>query len=431
MVTHASEDNASTPTTTSSACKGATIDLILLNLLHNVQEDDDKASYLVSLVRTSVLTSPVTAAPCPTDEHPPPSSSSSSSSSRELQQFPTRPNLHQATTEHREQEIERIQRQVLRYLQPKDKYAAFVSLLLKSQAYYNVLSTTSQGKEKEMTEPIANVQREVVDLPRTKHNQPYIPVLLRSDFGSISEKDVSSYFPFSVSHQHPFIGIAQLTHKISQQPLTTDNASTGYDIWTPRHVGMDLVVFDEYNSKLYSSQDEFLDVFQDSFAPSEWERIQQMKGQRDRLQEFYIRWSMKEAYTKALGMGMGVVFSSFAIALELDKNNYDCKSYDGTSGLLPSLRNVGSSGNVLHQRGLIEYKTKKEGECDYSKTEAWHFSFLPIYDDLSDPHGNSMEASVCVCAGPIPFSTNDDESIRVDLNIKWTDLNALIKFHQP
>ena len=37
----------------------------------------------------------------------------------------------------------------------------------------------------------------------------------------------------------------------------------------------------------------------------------------DILHEFYIQWSIKEAYTKALGFGMNIDFQSFETEIDL------------------------------------------------------------------------------------------------------------------
>jgi phosphopantetheinyl transferase len=39
------------------------------------------------------------------------------------------------------------------------------------------------------------------------------------------------------------------------------------------------------------------------------------RSDESKLQEFYLRWAIKEAYTKALGLGMNVEFQSFEMRL--------------------------------------------------------------------------------------------------------------------
>jgi phosphopantetheine--protein transferase-like protein len=334
--------------------------LTLLDLAGSVGADDGKAKNLVRLVEDDVLREAIPTRKFLTAEIP--------------------------TWE----EIQFIQRQVLRFLQPKDKYAAFASALLKSKAFHHSIqkaTPTSTGFN----------GRKVVDLPRTEHKKPYIPVSkkIRSelDYGG-NEEDM---YPISISHQHPFVGIAQL------------DMDTNCGMEAPILVGMDIVVFDDYNRQCYSNQEEFLDVFRDSFTDREWSLIQaQSVG---RLQEFYIRWSMKEAYTKALGVGMGLDFSSFDLLLPGDIDN------EGeSSGVFASINTAGKQ--LYRQRGTYEnLKNEKDVGC-------WDFAFLPLYEpsSLETPRG-----CACICAGPLPPRCR---SQHLDVCVDWTDLSSLVDWHR-
>ena len=160
----------------------------------------------------------------------------------------------------------RLKHSLSSYVRIQDKYLHLTSLLLKSQAFHLAMATKND--------------RPIIDLPKSRKGKPYIP-------GNDS-------FQFSVSHQYPFAGIAQ---------CRTNNKT---------RVGFDIVVFEKLNTILYKSPEEFVEVFQSNFAASEWNAIQ---AATHVIQEFYLRWAIKEAYTKAVGDGMSFEFSSFETKL--------------------------------------------------------------------------------------------------------------------
>lgn len=343
------------------ASESHSVTLTLLDISKQVADDAD-ATRIVRLVQDEVL-----AAPCHAQSflHNKNNESTTSSSSSE-------------------DDIAFIQKQVVRFLQTKDKYTALGSTLLKSQAFHVAYKTTPPN-------------RTVVELPRTEHKKPYIPITMSADcdpsiaYSSIKgEEEEHDVFPVSVSHQFPYVGAVR---------LDTSNDCTSQ----PRpHLGMDLVTFDDYNRKLYKSRDDFLNVFQGSFTEREWSVIQSETEWR--LQDFYIRWAMKEAYTKALGLGMGIEFDSFD--LRLSSND---------SGLWQAIsanpQGIYFCGSVTHLGGE-------------TPPQLWDFFFLPIYEN------ELPKGCVCICIGPLPSPL--DPSSRFRTQVQWTDLDGLIKWHfQP
>ncbi|OEU06816.1 hypothetical protein FRACYDRAFT_253111 [Fragilariopsis cylindrus CCMP1102] len=317
--------------------------------------------------------------------------------------------------------VDIVQKKILRFIQTQDKYTSFVSLLLK-----------------------------IIDLPRTKYKKPYIP--LPNDYWSSSSSSSSrmydnsdestvkvicaannnnnneeeenesnsriqeeDIFSFSISHQFPFVGMAQIAmhhhdsdhdhdhddQKKLMTPLAPPPAATA------RIVGLDIVTFDDAIIKrLYSnSLDEFLNVFRDSFTKNEWNigiqdpTLLSNNNNNNRLKEFYIRWSMKEAYTKAIGIGMGLEFKSFEICLQEDKEIIDDNDND--------------NGN---------------NQNNTSMKSVWN---------------RIVEGCACVCVGS-PFqgkkyntasssvgdnnNTNDKEW-RNCINVSWTELDKLLGHH--
>ena len=284
-------------------------------------------------------------------------------------------------------ETKQIQQQVLRYIQPKDRYAALTSTLLKSLAFYRFMDCQGGGppKEQQYLE-----RREVVSLPRTQYKKPYIPVPNERATMKFAEEDL---WPISLSHQHPFVGIARFP----------DHVNKGRE--HPLLVGLDIVVFEGYNPRLYADEDEFLDVFRDYFTPREWRDIQ--AHHESRLEEFYIRWSMKEAYTKALGVGLGLDYSTLDIVLQRDRNDI------GHTGVFASLQ----ENMICAEWGVVEDLSagQKSGEC-------WGFSFLPLNDE-------SIRGCACVCVGPLRQNVSATLS-PFELHVNWTTLQSLVDWHQ-
>ena len=198
---------------------------------------------------------------------------------------------------------------IMRFVRVQDRFIAFNSVLLKSYFYHAVIRKQEMDLKEQETHFYP-----IVSLPRTKAGKPFIP-------------HQSPGFGFNVSHQFPFVGMAY-------------NLQNSDDCI----LGLDIVTFENMNKALYTTVTDFLDVYKSSFTKWEWDCIQNRRddskesntlmnccardtkmsrSDNSKLWEFYLRWSMKEAYTKALGKGMGIDFSSFRIQLsEIDSSNH-------------------------------------------------------------------------------------------------------------
>lgn len=351
---------------------GMKVTLSLLNVLEEVNADDSKASKLQELVLTRL---------------------DDLSEARPADKFLSGDLPTNDDTRY-------IQNQIFRYLQTKDKYAALASMLLKSQAFHKRITTTSDNVQQ---------NRIVVDLPRTEHKKPYIPIpqpLL------LLQLEQARSFSISVSHQHPFVGIAELHDN------TNDYHSQSHSQSQSTLVGMDIVVYDEYNQRLYSNEDEFLEVFQDYFTDREWSLIQSQSPHR--LEEFYIRWAMKEAYTKALGVGLGANFASMDLLLQRD---VEYETSDG--GIFTSMSKHGNK--VYLQCGTVEYLKEKN-----KVKEDWDFAFLPLFGDPPSTTGTSTGTALpvgcaCICVGPL---VSPSLKASLDVRVDWTNLASLIAWHR-
>jgi phosphopantetheinyl transferase len=270
-----------------------------------------------------------------------------------------------------------VRKEILRFVKPRDRYLALGSLLLKSQVFHDTYAHLDRSL--------------IVNVPRTEHKKPYIPVATR--LGHIEECDV---YPFSISHQFPFVASARL--------LTETSDSTKRE--HPIQVGVDIVIYENHNPQLYDSVLEFVDAFRSSFSDAEWGDLQFCReNEHNLLRELYLRWATKEAYTKALGVGLGFNFASFDIRL----------------GPLP----YGSLWNTIVE---AQNETIRFEGCVFTfekirpSMETWLFSFHP----LSQSHG-SYETQGCGCVAVGPLRKSDSINIESD----WTTLPQLIQQHMP
>lgn len=300
-----------------------------------------------------------------------------------------------------------LEKEVTKFVKTTDRHLALASFLLKSQAFHETYEKcTLQSKE----------LKPIIVLPRTRHKKPFIPA--RTISATYREENV---YPLSISHQYPFAGAARLASANQIQPSGT--SLTGFDI----------VVFDAVNPKLYDSVHDFVNVFRDSFAPSEWESLNDPRFVNDaqcQLHELYLRWAIKEAYTKALGVGMGFDFASFETVLDNKSSQKDptwsiwkwisssptdqkCHKVVGT------IRQVSSSLQTSQQSGQ-------------PKQEKWVFYFMPLFEKGARPiHEECMKGCGCLCIGPLSVNANGDLiPYALEVRTQWTSISELLKWHK-
>lgn len=290
---------------------------------------------------------------------------------------------------------------VLKFLKLSDQYLAFTSILFKSQAFYLSLAPLLIHDDDEdhssYYQPLP-----IIELPRTEHGKPFIPPPCDH-----THKDAHACYPLSISHQFPFAGMARLvaSEKVNQQPRVQ-----------PVLVGLDIVVFEDYNPRLYDSTLEFVNVFQDSFSEWEWENgILKFEsyGPKVLLQELYLRWSMKEAYTKAMGLGMSAEFSSFETHL------HDTESeHQGLSALIEH-----AEEGIYLTASIVKTKSQ-EG----SSLGDWDFFFRPLYV-LSDDEPKPPLACACVCVGPKSSLHASAQSASTIIKTRKMHFEDLLRWH--
>lgn len=365
--------------------------------------------------------------------------------------------------ENDQQARDAIYKSIMRYRKESDRWTALASVLLKSMAFHRsarlskcvaderddqwVLDLLLKGfnSEKKLeTFPLVN-------LPRTKYNRPYIPRLTTPERqGSINKskaddtegENENQFEQINVSHQYPHIAIVQ---------------SMGSRL----KLGMDIVVFQFHKNEFTPTTNDFLQSFQASFSSWEWERIQYCSGgglfrsrvQRTneaKLREFFLRWAMKEAYTKALGLGMNVEFSSFETRLfGID----DISGKDESIwNAITSTPNGTSESNVSKEFStesleqnftLPQYPVCGRVHHFISKTDShpaisvdldnmWEFIFVPI----ATRHEYSRHgACCCICREVSPqngikLPIDLEEVGRSSVAIECVDLLDMINWHK-
>lgn len=261
---------------------------------------------------------------------------------------------------------------VQKFVKVQDRFLSLVSFLLKSRAFHQTHGNSGSSR------------LPIVNLPRTKHRKPFIPPRIPSNVVMPDE----NVFPLSVSHQYPFAGCARLL----SPPQGTRVL-----------VGLDIVVFDEYNRRLYQSVLEFCRVFRGSFAATEMARIEHAGDDGAILRELYLRWAIKEAYTKALGVGLGFEFQSFETRLEVD-----------------SLWHAIASGERIQLVGGV---VQMVASSQRARNERWVFEFIPLFLDDTDRTAESMAGCACVGIGPVAHAAASH------LTIDWVDVQGLVEWH--
>lgn len=380
-----------------------------------------------------------------------------------------------------------LSRQILRYVKNRDRWLALASCLLKSQVYHRIVGFApladdddDNGKQQPQEDgavttspppPPARRRALVVELPRSPYNKPFIPLPVRR-----REREEQQYYEaFSVSHQWPFAGVAFLDDNDDQMMISSPQQQ--------QQVGLDIVVFDPPNDRLYTSVMEFVEVFQSQFTTSEWQEIVAVGRRRygqvndNMLREFYLRWAVKEAYTKALGKGMHVNFAEFEFRFthrppssssssaeaECDDNNYglneESRLEDGLWRWLCSQQSAAiiDAGFCLPLTGtLIDPAVvgivDDDGGGSRSITNyksQWQFFFLPLhadddndddrspYDDDDDLHRSLNKKTRraagcgCVCVGPLASRRLEDgrHSNGIDIQTEYTSVAGLMEWH--
>ncbi|CAH0481660.1 unnamed protein product [Peronospora belbahrii] len=152
--------------------------------------------------------------------------------------------------------------QVMRYMFTKDQNLALASRLLQRQLIHELF----------------HVQYDAIEIKRTPENKPY--------WRRPNALLASPQWNYNVSHHGTIVAIVSNSRTL---------------------VGVDVVrLTDRPHDK--TSAAEFFRAFAGHFNPSEWDYIRGVASVEDedsQYTRFYQLWSLKEAYIKAVGVGMG------------------------------------------------------------------------------------------------------------------------------
>ncbi|KAL9182534.1 hypothetical protein ACHAXT_013186 [Thalassiosira profunda] len=346
----------------------------------------------------------------------------------------------------------KVEKSILRFRRDQDRWTSLTSLLLKSLAFYRSLDPghgilLADNETDGNQHPLANKldvtsgRLAIVDLPRTEHHRPFLPKRNKGGYRfplSNKKETENCHAAMNVTHQYPWVCMAQ------QQLDPTA---------TVTKLGVDVVVFSANLNEYSPTVDDFLKCFKSSCTPWEWERIHQYKpskscapGDRSegsKLQEFYLRWSMKEAYTKAMGLGMHINFDEFETSLSGIDFGADADVGEDTeegiwSAIAREGRDLDKTPEVNLQRqfsAMGKVKKKKAGDWEY-----WEFIFVPLREE-TDGGGNveanrvsardsGYDACACICRGPLGQEEALGEDTRwIPARIERLTLVDLIRIH--
>lgn len=250
---------------------------------------------------------------------------------------------------------ENVSRDIFKYLKLQDQWICFGSTLLKSLLFHETRMAEADSHFRNTFLPITS-------LPRSKHGKPFLPTTNRQ-------------VKFNVSHQYPFIGIAMF------DPKKYDGIE----------IGLDIVNFEDYQ-KQSISEDEYLSYYKDMFTPFEWHQILGDSGcnyggaHKYKMLNFYTRWAVKEAISKAKGLGLSMDFSTFQITIEGFDDDTTTHSKENPS--------IGDLIYTPNQKSVLG-KLEKLGE----PVEYWLLSFTSV-SSAATPY----DVLGCACISVGPFS---------------------------
>ena len=285
-----------------------------------------------------------------------------------------------------------------RFVRDIDKIAKVCSILLKSRAYHQYNSS----KNSQFSDS-ASSTRSITNLPITKFGKPYIP-----DAGENI---------FNISHQHPFVGKVQIL-------------GDGKDNFSDVHIGLDLVV-DEENKR-----ETLLKYLRSSFTNWEWEQVSSLNTEKEQCREILLRWSMKEAYSKALGLGLQIDFSLLEIILEgiedyIHDEIYGEKRKSSRWDQVVQKNQQGSTVRACVK--LYRKSSQTSGRKEIEKKEFWNFSFFdPVHlcTTNSQEDIDSIPSScACVCIGPV-MTPSKIKNFDVPIEVETLSFSDLLQWHK-
>ena len=344
-----------------------------------------------------------------------------------------------------------VEKSILRYIRDTDRWIALTSLLLKSLAWYRSLDSANNVgvlpslpiDDAPTPKTILSDIKEhkflpIIDLPRTKYNRPYLPQH-NSNHNIDGEVDVETGHEnrgskMNISHQYPWVCMVQLSHTTTQSNTIPSLHSSS----SSSSLGIDVVTFHAPIHQITPTIFDYVSSFSHCFTPWEWDRIinckvwsssgfrigskkmsttQRRRSDTSMLQEFYLRWSMKEAYTKAIGLGMHMNFDEFETRLSRiddDDNNIQVDEEEGIwAAITRHMQSKDDDGKKIvrmedNTQFSVVGRVRYTNPLPSSTWEEWEFIFITlniaavheIESSSYDDKDGLLRACACICIGP-------------------------------
>ena len=277
----------------------------------------------------------------------------------------SKPNIHDRDAE------KTLKKSVLKYVKIDDRWRSLCSILLKSKAYNEYRCSNESSSSTEDVPQSINRRLPIVEIPRTEYGKP-----------CIKKTNKRTHF-LSTTAQPPLLSVSHHGSFVTMATLKNDNPKSSL------LMGIDLVVVD---AQPQEGVERYLSYFRGVFSPKEWRIIIGQVSPLQKMREFFCRWALREAYTKALGVGLGMDFGSFEI---------DC---GGENEAWKLCNSCGQETSI--KRIKITHPKSNEKEWKRKAVEYWD-CLLFFADDINEKTQISEWADrsvVCLCVGPVPES---------------------------
>lgn len=222
---------------------------------------------------------------------------------------------------------------ILRFRLEDDRKRALVSLLLQKALIRHHLGITSNDG---------------YCIQRTAENKPYM--LLISGGGDTEQRKPERNWNYNLSHHGQFVGIA------SHQRFL---------------VGADVVDINTRSPSIKSARD-YVDVFERNLARKEFDFISNQPDEESKYTAFFVTWSLKESYIKAIGLGLGFELQNICFSIKYSSN-------DKVDGRNSSRMICGTASAEIHQ------ETRKDWSFEFFSIDSHHIMAValgPIRDAI-------------------------------------------------
>ncbi|KAI0637858.1 hypothetical protein C8Q77DRAFT_1088160 [Trametes polyzona] len=213
-------------------------------------------------------------------------------------------------------------------------------------------------------------------LPRLLLKERGIPV------ASVRFSKTSTGKPYISSQLDVPVGY-NITHDNGVVAMASSVGSDLYPDPPAYRVGIDVMLLQLPKRDTFPG---FVEIFKDQLTDLERRILLPTSSapplsQHEELRRFYLIWTLKEAYTKALGLGMGFDFSRIEYDVPNDVVRIDGKPPRGWMFTRFDLRNTGSDGRIEEYVGVIARfvgeEAAREGKVQSAESSpAW----LRVFD---------------------------------------------------